>query len=113
MTRSATILVADPEESVRSFALLVLSSAGHTVLLAASVAEAAKAAAASPLKVNVLMTAAVLPDGDADAVAAAVRRLHPEARVLRAAEGGGGAVLPKPFDAAQLTAAVDSLLVQG
>ncbi|MDE2491140.1 MAG: response regulator transcription factor [Elusimicrobia bacterium] len=111
-----TILAVDDESSVLNVLARLLRAEGYLVLTAAGVAEAEAAAAVSPLRLDLLIVDAGLPDGTGREAAERVLLRHPKAAVLYVSgappAGGaeGGAFLLKPFDRASLLDAVGRLL---
>jgi DNA-binding response OmpR family regulator len=120
--RVATILAVDDEDSILRVWKRVLGVAGHAVLTAGGVVEAGRAAAASPLRVDLAIVDASLPDGSGLEAAEAIRRSHPLVRVLfvsgagpeelglDSGAAGGCAFLQKPFVSGALLDAVERLL---
>ena len=84
--KSLTILVADDEDSIRSLLEHFLSSAGHTVVVAANAREACAAMAKQAF--NLVITDVLMPDGDGLDLITELRKNQPAARIL-AMSGGG------------------------
>ena len=122
---SLSILVADDEESIRSLIERYLSSAGHTVAIAANAREACEAMTRH--RFDLVITDVLMPDGDGLDLITELKKAQPGARIL-AISGGGrylegsdylklakglGAhtALMKPFTWQQLQEAIDRVLV--
>jgi DNA-binding NtrC family response regulator len=84
--KSLNILVADDEDSIRSLLEHFLSSAGHTVVVAANAREACAAMAKQTF--NLVITDVLMPDGDGLDLITELRKNQPAARIL-AMSGGG------------------------
>ncbi|NIJ06614.1 two-component system nitrogen regulation response regulator GlnG [Sphingomonas vulcanisoli] len=114
------ILVTDDDAAIRTVVREALRREGHTVEVAASVAEQRRALA--HFRPQVLVTDVVLPDGNGLEVIDEVRRLHPNLPIivlsaqntfttaLRATEQGAFDYLPKPFDLSELTRTIADAL---
>jgi len=118
----ARILVAEDEESVRSFVARALEHHGHSVVQAADGAAALERLGLEEF--DLLLTDIVMPLMDGIALALAAARDHPRLRILMMtgyAEEKRRAhnlqalihdVISKPFSLAQLLAAVDRALAE-
>lgn len=119
----ARVLVVDDEELARFTMREILKAAGHKVFEAGSGEEAM--AAVVRHRIDVVVTDVIMPGKDGLKVTIGLRRDHPEVKVIAVSGGGrttvldfltlakaSGAheVLAKPFDEAQLVAAVDACL---
>ena len=118
--QGATILLVEDEVAVRALASTLLSRAGFQVVEAANATEALSRAAAHDGPIALLLSDVVLPGSSGPSLAAALHDARPGTRVvfmsgyagdaLQHACRGGATVLPKPFSAAGLVAAVDRAL---
>jgi len=118
----ARILVAEDEESVRSFVARALEHHGHSVVQAPDGAAALERLGREEF--DLLLTDIVMPLMDGIALALAAARDHPRLRILMMtgyAEEKRRAhnlqalihdVISKPFSLAQLVAAVDRALAE-
>jgi diguanylate cyclase (GGDEF)-like protein len=116
------VLIADGDPASRRIMSQVLSNLGSRVLEAGEFASVAKTL--DTQRVDVLLLAAALPDGDAIAAFEAYRASHTMSDVItlflsdnadtalkvRAFHAGGDDFLQKPIDALELGARVDSAL---
>jgi PAS domain S-box-containing protein len=119
---SATVLIVEDDERVRSVARRILERSGYRVLLAASGAEAMDVLAGQGGRVGLLLTDAVMPGISGYELIARVRETYPAIRaILMSAHAGdmevcrryqerGGVFLPKPFDPKTLVRTVQDLL---
>jgi two-component system cell cycle sensor histidine kinase/response regulator CckA len=119
---SETILVVEDDRLVREVTVRSLRAAGYAVLAASDGREALEIAARERQPLHLLVTDVVMPGEDGRAVANAVRRHHPEARVLyvsgyaeaaivdRGVLEAGIEFLPKPFMPSTLLERVRALL---
>jgi two-component system cell cycle sensor histidine kinase/response regulator CckA len=117
-----TILVVEDDPRVRQIAVRLLRRGGYRVLQASGLAEAADLARTEPGTLHLLLTDVVMPENGGATVARRIRELRPGVRILymsgfaRDAMGRQGlpeegvALLPKPFTADSLLAAVRSAL---
>jgi two-component system, NtrC family, nitrogen regulation response regulator GlnG len=117
------ILVTDDDAAIRTVVREALRRAGHTVETAASVAELRRQLRA--FRPHVLVTDVVLPDGNGLDIVPEILSSHGRMPVivlsaqntfttaLRATEQGAFDYLPKPFDLAELTQAVQDALARG
>jgi CheY-like chemotaxis protein len=113
-----TVLVVDDEESLRTLARVILEDAGYEVLEAASGREALETIANDP-PIHILLTDIVMPGLSGPELAARVRADVPEIAVVYMSGHTRGVpidvaipLVPKPFRAGQLTAAVELALDQ-
>jgi two-component system, NtrC family, nitrogen regulation response regulator GlnG len=116
------ILVTDDDAAIRTVVREALRRAGHTVETAASVADLRRQLRS--FRPQVLVTDVVLPDGNGlDIVPELTAEYGPMPIIvlsaqntfttaLRATEQGAFDYLPKPFDLAELTQAVEEALVR-
>ena len=111
-----TVLIVDDEASIRLLCRLNLELAGHRVLEAATLEQAAEIATGERPQVVVLDVH--VGSGDGVAFLAELHALRPDVRVamltgiadtaaIRAA--GADAIVPKPFDPAVLVATIEGL----
>ena len=120
MTR---VLVVDDDAAIRTVVSQALRRAGHTVELAATLAQCDRVLTVAPP--DVLVTDVVLPDGDGIERMTDVAVRFPQLPIIvlsarntlttavRAAELGAYEYLPKPFDLDALTRAVAGALARG
>jgi CheY-like chemotaxis protein len=113
-----TVLVVDDEEGLRTLARVILEDAGYEVLEAAGGREALETIANDP-PVDILLTDIVMPGLSGSELAARVRAELPEIAVVYMSGHTRGVpidvaipLVPKPFRAGQLTAAVALALDQ-
>ncbi len=119
------VLVVDDEDAVRTLIGRILDAAGHRVTQAASAEMAIAAAKNASSSFDVILTDVVLGTEDGLAMLDTLRAAHPSAAVIvmsgysptpeRVAELSrqGAELLPKPFGALQLMAALDRARVGG
>src|SRR6476620_5357549 len=84
--KSLSILVADDEDSIRSLIQHFLSSAGHSVVVAANAQEACEAMLQH--RFELVITDVLMPDGDGLDLITELKKSQPAARIL-AMSGGG------------------------
>ena len=84
-----TVLLADDEESVRLAVARILTKAGYRVLAAANGPEALAAAAAHAAPIEILLTDLAMPGMNGKELAARIRALRPETRVVLMSGHGG------------------------
>jgi two-component system, cell cycle sensor histidine kinase and response regulator CckA len=77
-----TILLVEDDMSLRTLTKKVLEANGYTVLVAANLDEAAKAAEEQCGVVHLLLTDVIMPGGSGPDVAARIRKWSPNLRVL-------------------------------
>jgi len=77
-----TVLLAEDEETVRSFAREVLRGAGYTVLEAGDGEEALRVAGSHPGPIHLLLTDVIMPRLGGPELARRLQPLHPDMRVL-------------------------------
>jgi PAS domain S-box-containing protein len=116
------VLLVEDEAPVRDVAREILTGKGYTVLEARDVDDALRIAGEDPRRLDLLLTDVVMPTMSGRTLAARVRRLHPEARVLYMSgysdEAGAPprpadpdmTFLPKPFTPPELLRAVRAIL---
>lgn len=120
----ARILMVDDDPLIQATLPLVLSDRGHEVVVAPNGRAALRELREGP--VDLVLTDILMPDVDGLELIQAVRRDHPGVKVLAMSGGssrlpvtealrmarlmGADAVLPKPFNAEEVTAAVDAVL---
>jgi DNA-binding NtrC family response regulator len=119
---SATILLVDDEESVRSIVTKILRRGGYTVLEADSGAGALVLAKTHPARIDMVITDLHMPGAQGPEVVKQLLAVLPELRVLfisgyadhdvvaRTGVAGGANFLHKPFSGKDLTAAVEAAL---
>ncbi len=117
---SETVLVVEDEDSVRALALRALAERGYGVLEARNGEEALALARAHPGPLHLVVSDAVMPRMGGRALAAALREVRPEARLLLVSgydettagreEERALPFLAKPFSAAELAAKVREVL---
>ena len=118
-----TILVVDDDPEVLSLAVDVLEMAGYAVLSTSDPRHAIRLARTHAVPLHLLLTDVVMPLMNGLQLAAEVRALRPEVKILlmsayrtkeiddyRTRLGLRGLFLDKPFTVAALTMAVRSLL---
>jgi two-component system cell cycle sensor histidine kinase/response regulator CckA len=114
----ATILIVDDDAGVRGSAREALEASGHGVLEACDGRAACLIGRRFEGRIDVLLSEFVLPDMSGEALAAELRRLHPESRVVYllqgiqpgVASGGFAASVPKPFTPQSLLRAIERAL---
>jgi CheY-like chemotaxis protein len=122
---SETVLLAEDEPGVRSFAGAVLRQAGYDVLEAADGAAAVRACEAHPGRIDLVVTDVVMPGVGGREVAERAAALRPGVRVLylsgytddavvrHGVPGDGASFLQKPFTPAALLGKVRAVLDAG
>jgi CheY-like chemotaxis protein len=117
----ATLLLVEDHEQVRTLVHMVLESQGYTVLAAPNGGEALAAAAAHEGAIDLVVTDLVMPGMDGKELVERLREVRPGIRALFTsgyAQGmvaghelaDGEAFLAKPFDQAELAAAIRAAL---
>jgi two-component system, cell cycle sensor histidine kinase and response regulator CckA len=118
---TATVLLVEDHEQVRTLVHLVLEKQGFTVLAASNGGEALAAAAAHEGPIDLVLTDLVMPGMDGKELVERLRELRPGVRALFTSgyaqgvvEGrelaDGDAFLPKPYDQAELASAIGAVL---
>lgn len=118
-----TIAVADDMPEIQALAATWLSALGHTVVCALNGAELLRIVGAKP--VDVVITDVMMPEKDGFEVIRALKSSFPNVKIISISGGadvmpksdclrvakalGADVVVAKPFNRAQLLAAVDSL----
>ncbi|MDX9979664.1 MAG: response regulator [Lentisphaeria bacterium] len=117
-----TILLVEDEPAILSMAATMLERQGYRVLAAASPVEAVRAAAAHPAAIHLLITDVVMPEMNGCDLAEAIRRRHPEIKLLfmsgymahslthRCVLAAGENFLSKPFSIQELAEKVRTAL---
>lgn len=123
--KSCSILVVDDESGIRDLIGRLLTRAGHRVTIAGDGEEATKAIAKQTF--DIVLTDVIMPEKDGVEVIAEVRRKHPDVRIIAMSGGGhvsleqylkiakgmgAHAVLQKPFDQAELLAAIETAMAK-
>lgn len=123
--RGEQILVVDDEPAIREMTRQTLEAFGYRVLTAEDGAQAIAAYAQRRNEVQLVLTDMMMPVMDGPALIAALRRLHPQVRIIAAsgltpedssaATLGGGPIhlLAKPYEAATLLRLVRTVLDDG
>ncbi len=113
-----TVLLAEDEDGVRAFVRQVIEHAGHTVVAVTDAAAAERAFRADPGRFDLLLTDVLMPGQTGPELAAALRAVRPDLRVLFMSgfPGSpnhaptplppGAALLDKPFSIDRLLHAV-------
>jgi two-component system, cell cycle sensor histidine kinase and response regulator CckA len=119
-TRSATILLVDDEQSVRSIVMKILQRANYKVLEAESGEAALRISDSHPDRIDLLISDMYMPGLRGPEVAQALAPKRPGLRVLfmsgyadqdsRAGVPPGANFLNKPFSGQELAAKVDAVL---
>jgi CheY-like chemotaxis protein/two-component sensor histidine kinase len=120
-TATATVLLVEDHEQVRTLVHLLLEKQGFTVLAASNGGEALAVAAAHDGPIDLVLTDLVMPGMDGKELVECLRELVPGIRALFTSgyaqgmvEGreldDGDAFLPKPYDQAELTSAIGAVL---
>ncbi|MEO7274116.1 MAG: response regulator [Vicinamibacterales bacterium] len=118
-----SVLLVDDDESVRSLGRRTLERYGYTVITTGSGDEAFQLAATRGAPFDLLVTDVMMPGMNGPALAEALRREHPNLKVLfisgyadetvsHPSGGDGTRFLQKPFATADLVDAVRELLVR-
>ena len=115
----AVILVADDEESVRTFASTVLRKAGHDVLAACDGSEALTIYRSSRDRIDLIITDMAMPVMDGPQAMQLILAARPDVRILCMSGNSGKQCPPgvpflkKPFTPDALCASVSELLAAG
>jgi CheY-like chemotaxis protein len=112
------VLLVDDDSSIRGFALQFLRDEGHTVVEAATAAEARRAASGAETPFELLLVDLSLPDGDGGSLARELAAMPGRPKVVvmsgfspsllreEGCESGGFLFLQKPFRIAELREAI-------
>jgi two-component system cell cycle sensor histidine kinase/response regulator CckA len=117
----ATLLLVEDHDQVRTLVQTVLEKQGYTVIAAANGGEALAAAAAHAGRIDLVVTDLVMPGMGGKELVDRLRGLRPGIRALFTSGYAAGMVeghelgadddfLPKPFDQAELAAAIRAVL---
>ena len=124
LTGTATVLIVEDEDMVRSVAVRSLTRFGYKVLEAGNGFEALDVLAAHPGTVDIVVSDVVMPEMDGPAFLKEVRKTYPDLKIIfvsghtneafRASvdENETFAFLPKPFSLPQLVAKVKEELAR-
>jgi two-component system cell cycle sensor histidine kinase/response regulator CckA len=122
LTGSATILLVEDEEAVRSFSARALSSRGYTVLEAESGSDALDVMDGVNHEVDLVVSDVVMPEMNGPTMLGILREKNPDLKVIFVSgyaeeafkndlpENEAFSFLPKPFSLKQLTATVRDVL---
>ena len=122
VTGQDTVLLAEDEDAVRSFAARALRLRGYTVLEASGGEAALDIVRTHPGAIDLLITDVVMPNMDGPTLVRAARRLRPDMRIIFMSGYAEDAFrrneekaedlhfLPKPFGLKQLVAKVKEVL---
>jgi two-component system cell cycle sensor histidine kinase/response regulator CckA len=122
LTGSATILLVEDEEAVRSFAARALVSRGYKVYEASSGIEALEVMEEAGGKIDLVVSDVVMPELDGPSLLRELRKTRPELKIIfisgyaeeafkkNLPEGEAFHFLPKPFSLKQLAIAVKETL---
>jgi len=121
--RAESVLLVDDDESVRSLGRRTLERHGYTVITSGSGDEAFQLAATRGAPIDLLVTDVMMPGMNGPALAEALRREHPDLKVIfisgyadetvsHPSGGDGTRFLQKPFATADLADSVRELLVR-
>ncbi len=122
LTGSATILLVEDEEAVRSFAARALASRGYKVYEASSGIEALEVMDEAGGKIDLVVSDVVMPELDGPSLLRELRKTRPELKIIfisgyaeeafkkNLPEGEAFHFLPKPFSLKQLAIAVKETL---
>ncbi len=122
LTGSATILLVEDEEAVRSFAARALTSRGYKVYEAASGVEALEVMAEAGGGIDLVVSDVVMPELDGPSLLRELRKTRPDLKIIfisgyaeeafkkNLPEGEIFHFLPKPFSLKQLAIAVKETL---
>jgi two-component system, cell cycle sensor histidine kinase and response regulator CckA len=120
-TGTATLLLVEDHQQVRTLAHLLLEKQGFTVLAASNGGEALAMAAAHDGPIDLVVTDLVMPGMDGKELVERLRELRPGIRALFTSGYAQGVVegrelddedafLPKPYDQAELASAIGAVL---
>jgi two-component system, cell cycle sensor histidine kinase and response regulator CckA len=119
---AGTVLVVEDQDDVRQLAILVLRSHGYQLLEARNAVEALAIAERHPAPIHLMLTDVVMPGLNGKDLAAQLRPLRPDMRVLymsgysenviasEAVINGDVEYIPKPFSPNGLAAKVRAIL---
>lgn len=122
LTGSATILLVEDEEAVRSFAARALASRGYRVYEASSGVEALEVMEEAGGQIDLVVSDVVMPELDGPSLLRELRKTRPELKIIfisgyaeeafkkNLPEGEDFHFLPKPFSLKQLAIAVKETL---
>jgi two-component system cell cycle sensor histidine kinase/response regulator CckA len=122
LTGSATILLVEDEEAVRSFAARALVSRGYRVYEAASGVEALEVMEEAGGKIDLVVSDVVMPELDGPSLLRELRKTRPELKIIfisgyaeeafkkNLPDGEDFHFLPKPFSLKDLAVAVKETL---
>ncbi|WP_205648419.1 ATP-binding protein [Acuticoccus kandeliae] len=122
LTGSATLLLVEDEEAIRTFAARALAAKGYNVLSASSGVEAAEIFDADPDSIDLLLTDVIMPELDGPSLVRQIRAERPDLKVIFMSgyadgasvdELGDAQFLPKPFTLKALAEAVKRELGRG
>jgi two-component system cell cycle sensor histidine kinase/response regulator CckA len=116
----ATILLAEDDDAVRRFVILILKEHGFQVLQAKDGKEALKIAAAYDGPIHVLLADVMMPELDGPSLARQLRITHPNVRPIFMSGYTAGLQLPdgrcgfvkKPFATDALIDTIQAVLAQ-
>lgn len=121
----ATIFVVEDEERVRRVAERILKKQGYSVVVAGSIEEAMRMCGNGRMKIDLLFTDVVMPDGTGSHLAHSLQQIYPHCKILytsgyvddaKAQEGiskGKIDFLPKPYSPDDLVIKIRELLGSG
>jgi two-component system cell cycle sensor histidine kinase/response regulator CckA len=124
LTGSATVLLVEDEDAVRSFAARALSTRGYRVLEAASGVQALDVMTEHGADVDLVVSDVVMPEMDGPTLLKHLRKTNPQIKIIfvsgyaedafrnNLSEDETFTFLPKPFSLKKLAAAVKEVLEQ-
>ena len=119
---SKTILVVDDDDAIRDLTVHILAAMGYCVLTAPGLKQAQEIAEKPGSRIDLLVTDLKMAGGNGFAVAASIKRIHPEAKTLYISGNDPEEVsqnfqidlqmefLPKPFGPSGLALKVREIL---
>jgi two-component system cell cycle sensor histidine kinase/response regulator CckA len=122
LTGSATVLLVEDEDAVRSFAARALTTRGYRVLTAASGVQALDVMTEHGGEVDLVVSDVVMPEMDGPTLMKHLRKANPEIKIIFISgyaeeafranldESEKFSFLPKPFTLKKLAAAVKEAL---
>ncbi len=122
LTGSATVLLVEDEDAVRSFAVRALSTKGYKVLEAHSGAHALEVLEEYDGEIDLVISDVVMPEMDGPTLLKHLRKANPDVKIIFMSgyaeeafrnnldEDESFAFLPKPFTLKKLAAAVKEIL---